>query len=63
MDQKKKIHFYNSFQQYRATLGVLETSNLQILVEYPLVFAPTCTKQQTKESKDGQKHFKSVFGY
>jgi hypothetical protein len=51
MDQKMKIHFYNSFQQCRATSGVLETSNIQIFDRVSSCFRTNLHKTTNKGEK------------
>jgi len=56
MDQKMKIHFYNSFQQCRATSVVLETSNLRIFGRVSSCFRTnlhkTTNKREQKKAKN-----------
>jgi hypothetical protein len=56
MDRKKKFHFYNNFQQYRATSGVLETLNLQLFDRVSSCFRTdlhkTTNKKRAKMAKN-----------
>ena len=48
---EKKFHFYNSFQQQRANLGILETSNLQIFSKVSSCFRTNLHKTTNKREQ------------